>query len=347
MPTIADVARRTNVSVATVSRVINGTKYVSPELRARVLKAMEELNYRPNLIASSLRKQETCTVGLIVPDNANPFFSELAKGVEDFGFEHGYSVILCNSDYNLDRERSYVELLMAKQVDGLIFIPSGPNTEHVRELLSEMGRRVVTVDRYTPELETDSIVVDNYAGGRLAAQHLLSLGHERIGCILRPGYLAHINDRIRGFCETLHQEGLDISESLCVYGGFSFAEGVRSARELLSRKSRPTAIFAYNDIMAVGVLRAAREIGLRVPDELAVVGFDNISLASFVTPQLTTIDQPKYRIGELAMETVISRLRGDPPDEPIRRVLDVQLIVRESSDPKAIPRDKALLMQNC
>jgi len=342
MPTIADVAKRTNVSVATVSRVISGTKYVSPELRECVLKAMEELNYRPNLIASSLRKRETLTIGLIVPDTANPFFGELAKGVEDFGFKHGYSVILCNSSYDLDRERSYVEVLIAKRVDGLIFIPSGARTDHVHELLSEeMNGRVVIVDRYTPELETDSVVADNYTGGCLAARHLLALGHERIGCIMRPRYLAHVEDRIRGFRETLQKEGIDIPKALCVRGGFSFTDGVRSARELLSRKDRPTAIFAYNDIMAIGVLRAAREIGLRVPDELAVVGFDNIPLASYVTPQLTTIDQPKYRMGELAAETILRRLKGDLTGGPIRQELEVRLIVRESSDPEAVA-DKLL-----
>jgi len=333
MPTITDVARRAGVSVATVSRVINDTKFVSPELRQRVLQAMKELDYQPNLLAGSLRRRETHTIGLIVPDTANPFFGELAKGAEDVGFQNGYNVILCNSDYNLERERAYVEVLQAKQVDGLIFIPCSAETGHVRQLLAKMRNPVVTADRQTPELVADSITADNRAGGRLAAQHLLALGHRRIGCIERPKYLPHIQDRIIGFCEVLEEWGLAIPDELRARGGFSFEDGVRAARQLLSLPAPPTAIFAYNDIMAIGALRAAREMGLHVPDDLAVVGFDNIPVASFVTPQLTTVDQPNYHIGALAAQLLIGRLSGEIEGEPQRRVLDVKLIVRESSDP--------------
>ncbi|HID20780.1 MAG TPA: LacI family transcriptional regulator, partial [Planctomycetaceae bacterium] len=244
-----------------------------------------------------------------------------------------YNVILCNSDYNLERERAYIEVLQAKQVDGLIFIPSSIEIAHVRELLAKMRGPVVTADRYTPELAADSIIADNRAGGRLAAQHLLALGHQRIGCIERPKYLPHVQDRLIGFREVLEEQGIVIPDELCVRGGFSFEDGVRAARRLLSLPNPPTAVFAYNDIMAIGALRAAREMGLHVPDDLAVVGFDNIPVASFVTPQLTTIDQPKYRIGALAVELLIGRLSGEIEGDPQQQVLDVRLIVRESSDP--------------
>lgn len=335
MVTITDVARRAGVSVATVSRVINDTKFVSEELRKHVLQAMEELDYQPNLLAGSLRRQETHTLGLIVPDTANPFFGELAKGVEDVGFQNGYNVILCNSDYNLERERSYVVVLQAKQVDGLIFIPCSAKTDHVRQLLAKTRGPVVTADRQTPELATDSITADNSAGGRLAARHLLELGHRRIGCIERPKYLAHIQDRITGFHEMLKKWNLTLPKELNVRGGFRFEDGVRAARQLLSLSPPPTAIFAYNDIMAIGALRAARERGMHVPNDLAVVGFDNIPIASFVTPALTTVDQPKYRIGVLAAQLLIDRLRGEIEEELQHQTLDVKLIVRESSEPVA------------
>lgn len=333
MPTIADVARKAGVSVATVSRVINGTKFVSPELRQCVLQAMEELDYHPNLLAGSLRRGKSYTIGLIVPDTANPFFGEVAKAVEDVGFQNGYNVVLCNSNYDLERERSYIEVLLAKQVDGLVFIPCSSEIAHVRDLLAKMRGPVVIADRYTPELSTDSVTAANRVGGRLVAQHLLTLGHQRIGWIGRPEYLVHVQDRFIGFRETLAEQGVIVPDELCVRGGFSLEDGLRAARRLLSGPNPPTAIFAYNDIMAIGALRAAREMGLHVPDDVAIVGFDNIPQASFVTPQLTTVDHPKYHIGELATQLLIGRLRGEIEGDPQQHVLDVRLVVRESSDP--------------
>jgi LacI family transcriptional regulator len=330
-PTISDVARKAGVSVATVSRVMNGTKFVSAQLRERVQLAMRELDYQPNLLAGSLRRQESFTVGLIVPDTSNAFFGELAKGVEDAGFENDYNVILCNSDYNLERERTYVEVLQAKQVDGLIFIPSSAEMEHVKALLERMRGPVITVDRLTPELDADSITVDNRQGGRLAAQHLVDLGHERIGCVGRPKYLAHVEERISGFCEVLKERGIELHDAYRVQGGFSFAEGVEAGKKILALPRPPTAIFAYNDVMAIGVLRAARELDVRVPEDLAIVGFDNIPVASFVTPQLTTVNQPKYEIGAQAAQLLIDRLNLEREGPPERRVLDVDLVVRESS----------------
>lgn len=338
MTTINDVARRAGVSAATVSRVMNDTKPVSPELRQRVMQAMEELDYRPNLLAGSLRRRVTHTIGLIVPDTTNPFFGELAKSVEDVGFQHGYNVILCNSDYNLKRERSYVEVLKAKQVDGLIFIPCSASTDHVSDLLEDWQGTVVTADRLTPELDADSVTADDRGGGRLAALHLLGLGHRRIGCIQRPEYLAHIEDRLAGFREVLQQCGLDIDDELCVSGGFRFEDGVGAGRALLSLPRRPTAIFAYNDIMAIGALQAARELNVLVPDDLAIVGFDDIPVASYVTPGLTTIRLPKYRIGTLAAETLLGRVRGEIEGPQHHEVLEVELIIRGSSDPSFAPK---------
>ena len=333
MTTINDVARRAGVSAATVSRVMNDTKPVSQELRKRVLRVMEELDYRPNLLAGSLRRRVSHTIGLIVPDTTNPFFGELAKSVEDVGFQQGYNVILCNSDYNLARERSYVEVLKAKQVDGFIYIPCSERTDHVSDLLRDWPGAVVTADRLTPELEADSVVADNRAGGRLAALHLLGLGHSSFACIERPKPLAHIDERLVGFREVLRQRGIDIPRECCVRGGFRFEDGVRAGRALLSLAARPTAIFAFNDIMAIGALQAAREMGFRVPDDLAIVGFDDIPVASYVTPALTTIRLPKYRIGALAAEVLLGRVRGEVEGQKRQTILDVELIVRGSSDP--------------
>jgi len=322
MTTINDVARRAGVSAATVSRVMNDTKPVSPELRQRVLRVMDEMDYRPNLLAGSLRRRVTHTIGLIVPDTTNPFFGELAKSIEDVGFQNGYNVILCNSDYNLERERSSIMVLKAKQVDGLIFIPGSSRTDHVRDLLESWQGSVVTADRLTPELKADSVVADNRTGGRMAALHLLGLGHRYIGCIERPE----------------RQWNVEIPKKLCVRGGFRLEDGVRAGHALLTLPDRPTAIFAYNDIMAIGALQAAKELHVRVPDDCAIVGFDDIPMASYLTPALTTIRLPKYRIGALAAEILLGRVRGEIEGPQHHEVLEVELIVRGSSDPSYAPK---------
>jgi len=338
MTTINDVARRAGVSAATVSRVMNDTKPVSPELRQRVLRVMDEMDYRPNLLAGSLRRRVTHTIGLIVPDTTNPFFGELAKSIEDVGFQNGYNVILCNSDYSLERERSYIMVLKAKQVDGLIFIPGSSRTDHMSDLLESWQGNVVTADRLTPELKADSVVADNRAGGHMAALHLLGLGHRCIGYIERPEHLAHIEDRLTGFREILHQWNVEVPNELCVRGGFRLEDGVRAGRALLTLPNRPTAVFAYNDIMAIGALQAAKELHVRVPDDLAIVGFDDIPMASYLTPALTTIRLPKYRIGALAAEILLGRVRGEIEGPQRREVLEVELIVRGSSDPSCAPK---------
>jgi len=321
MTTINDVARRAGVSAATVSRVMNDTKPVSPELRQRVLRVMDEMDYRPNLLAGSLRRRVTHTIGLIVPDTTNPFFGELAKSIEDVGFQNGYNVILCNSDYNLERERSSIMVLKAKQVDGLIFIPGSSRTDHVRDLLESWQGSVVTADRLTPELKADSVVADNRTGGRMAALHLLGLGHRYIGCIERPERLAHIEDRLTGFREILRQWNVEIPKKLCVRGGFRLEDGVRAGHALLTLPDRPTAIFAYNDIMAIGALQAAKELHVRVPDDCAIVGFDDIPMASY-----------------LAAEILLGRVRGEIEGPQHHEVLEVELIVRGSSDPSYAPK---------
>jgi LacI family transcriptional regulator len=333
MTTISDVALRAGVSAATVSRVVNETKPVSDELRLRVLRVMEELDYHPNLLAGSLRRRVTHTLGLIVPDTTNPFFGELAKSIEDVGFGNGYNVILCNSDYNLDRERSYVEVLRDKRVDGMVLIPCSANTEHIEDLLYSLEGAVVTVDRLTPNLGTDSVTADNRAGGRLAASHLAELGHRVFSCIERPEYLAHIEDRLLGFRGELEKRGMDVPPERCVCGGFYFQDGVRAGRALLEAPFRPTAIFAYNDIMAIGALQAARDLGLRVPHDVAIVGFDDIPVSSYVTPPLTTIRLPKYEMGSAAARILLDRLSGELVGPAHHEVLSVELVVRDSSAP--------------
>lgn len=327
--TMRDVAERAHVSVTTVSHVINGTRPVSEELRQRVLQTMRELGYQPNRLARSLRRGQTHTIGMIIPDATNPFFAEVARGVEDTSFEQGYSVILCNSDGNLDKELLYTNVLVEKQVDGILFVAAGMSTERILEL-QKRNIPLVLIDRDLPDAAVDSVLTDNAQGGRLATQHLIELGHERIGCVTGPSDLTPSADRVIGYREALRQNNLAVDETCIVKGDFQSASGYAAGCQLLDLERPPTAVFACNDLMALGVISAALQCGLRVPEDFSVVGFDDVRLAAFANPPLTTIAQPKHEIGVVAVTLLLERMRK-PEMEARRQVLDTQLLTRGST----------------
>jgi len=328
--TIKDVAERAGVSITTVSHVINGTRFVSEDLSSRVLEAMQFLNYQPNSLARSLRMGQSKTIGLIVPDNSNLFFAEIARAIEDNGFEHGYSVILCNTDDDPVKEAAYVNVLFAKQVDGVIFISSGAASESLKKLL-DAKIPVVVVDREISDIQVDNVLVDNLQGGYDATHALLLSGHRRIACIAGPSDLTPSNQRLIGYYQALEEAGLTIDEKLVVRGNFHPQSGYVAGLELLKQNDRPTAIFACNDMMAFGTLRAAYELKLAIPGELAVIGFDDIELASYVIPTLTTMAQPKQQMGRMAVELILDRINGQITQSRTI-VLPPQLISRRSSE---------------
>lgn len=327
-----DVAERAGVSVTSVSHVINHTRRVSDDLRERVLLAMDELGYQPNALARSLRRKETHTLGVIVPNSADPFFGEVTRGVEDTCFEQGYSIILCNSDSDLAKELHYTNVLSEKRVDGILFVAAGgKSTEHIHSLKNQ-GTPLVVVDRHVPDLTLDVVLVNNAWGGWLATRHLIDLGHRRIGCITGPSDLTLSAERVTGYRRALQEAGLPVDESLIVKGDFQFESGYRAALYFLGLHPPPTAIFANNDLMAAGVINAALKLGCAVPADLSVVGFDDVPLASFVYPLLTTVAQPKYDMGVVAITMLLERLNN--PDMPPRQtLLETQLIVRDSTAP--------------
>jgi LacI family transcriptional regulator len=330
MSTIKDVARTAGVSITTVSHVLNETRFVSDELRCRVLAAMEELDYRPNILARSLRRGETKTIGLVVPDNSNPFFAEMARTVEDLGFAAGYSVILCNSDDNLAKEAAYIEVLIAKQVDGVLFIASGSSQEHLSEL-RHAGVPYVVVDREVDGSLADVVLVNNELGGYTATQHLIALDHRRIACIAGPSQLTPSADRVLGYRHALADFQIPQDEALVVSGDFRARGGEAALHQLLTLHPPPTAIFACNDLMAIGVLRAARNAGLRVPGDLSVVGFDDIPLATAVSPALTTVAQPITELAEHSVKLLVARMQNRNDELQTQRiVLDPYLVVRDS-----------------
>lgn len=329
MTKMRDVAEHAGVSVSTVSHVINETRHVSTDTRQRVLGAMNTLNYQPNRLARSLRVKKTQTIGMIVPDSSNPFFSEIARHIEDYCFEQGYSVILCNSDGDLDKELFYANVLVEKQVDGILFVAVGLSEDNILKLNSQ-SIPIMLVDRHIPNLALDSVLADNRRGGWLATQHLIERGHTRIGCITGFSELTPSSERVIGYHEALEEHGISIDESLILQGDFHFKSGYDRTQEMLNMKRAPTAIFCCNDLMAIGAMRAAVERGLSIPTDLAVVGFDDIPIAQFVNPPLTSVKQPLKKLGRLSSQLLIERIQQKDVNVA-QHMLEVDLAVRQSS----------------
>lgn len=330
MNTIKDVAHLARVSIATVSRVLNKTGPVRPELEERVLDAVKKLSYQPNKVARSLRRSESHTIGVLIPDSRNPFFAEMARGVEDTLFAKGYAVVLCNTDGQPEKAVSYLTTLSQQRIGGLIVVSPGRITAHLQKFLDK-GYPIVIADRPITGLETDSVVSDNYAGACQAMQHLIDLGHRRIGFIMGSRDLETIQARLTGVRDTLQEASLPLDASLIYEQDIDLPQsGYSGAEALLSQTPPPTAIFAFHDFLAYGVLHYAYTHGWRIPQQLSVVGFDDIILSAYTTPSLTTVVQPKYDLGQKAAEMLLHRIEQSP--EAINHlVLPVQLLVRDST----------------
>lgn len=330
LPTRADVARLANVSTATVSYVVNdGPRPVAAATRERVLAAIAQLGYRPNAVARSLVRQRTHTLGLVVPDNANPFFAEFARHVEDRSFARGYSVVLCNTNLDAQREAAYLDPLLEKRVDGVIITSTNLSREQ-RTAFIERGIPVVVVDPQEPDIGFDTVRVDDVAGGFAATAHLLAHGYERIACLAGPRMALGAARRLAGYESALREAGLNARSEWIVFGAFSAESGYERTIELLRRRHRPRAIFAQDDLLAIGAMRAAWDLGIRVPDDVAVVGFDDIAFAGLTTPPLTTIAQPLEAIATHAVALLWARLKRNRTAAPRDRLVSVEIVVRAS-----------------
>ncbi|MBW3592851.1 MAG: LacI family transcriptional regulator [Actinobacteria bacterium] len=335
MSTIKDVARSAEVSVATVSHVINKTRFVSPELSQRVVDAMDQLGYTPNGNARSLRLRKTHTIGLIVPDNTNPFFAELAHLVEEEGFRAGYVTVLGNTTERAERELAYLEVLISKRVDGIILAA----TRHDAEALGRVIRRsripLVIVDRDVALPAAAIVVCDNARGGEAAARELLALGHTRIACIGGPPDVPPAVERMRGFLDVLRAAGAEPSDANMVETAFRYEDGRAATRTLLERGDF-TAVFAVNDVVAAGVLRELADRGARVPEDISVVGFDDAPIATMISPPLTTVRQPLAEMAQTAVSLLLARLGAESDSGGCERhVLPTELVVRQSTGPAA------------
>ena len=330
-PTVADVARRAGVSRATVSRVLNEYPHVRPRVRAAVLQAVQALAYKPDYVARSLSRRETKTLGLVVANIINPFYAETVTTIVETARGHGYNVILCNTD-NLPRlQEEYVEVLRQRQVDGIIFGSVFLRDPPVEALIAA-GYPCVMYNRRLRSGHGNYIVLYNLRASRELTRHLLDLGHRRIGFVSGLPQLSTAAERLRGYRAALRGGGLPVDPQLIRPGGFKADMAQLAAHELLKLPCRPTAIMAGNDLMALGVMQVAAELGLSVPEDLAVVGFDDIGIAGHRQVQLTTMAQQMSEMGRLAAEGIVEIIR-DPKRfvrGPLQRVLEPTLVVRRT-----------------
>ncbi len=331
MPSLQEVADRAKVSIATVSRVLNKSDKVVPKTRATVERALSELGYRPSRVARRLRMKEghAHLVGLIIPDIQNPFYAEIARGVEDVAYANEFALLLCNSDENLEKERFYLNVMQAESVDGIVLPPFDDTDPAVLEMVAS-GMPVVCVDRSLAKTKTDLVEVDNYRGALEAVNHLIDRGHTRIGLIEGRAQVSTNRERRRGYLDALAARGIAPQRELMRAGDFKLASGRVLANELLELRRPPTALFVGNNLMTVGALAALHQRGLRVPGDVAIVGFDDLPWAEALDPPLTVVRQPAYEVGRRAMELLLKRLAA--PGAPVTTVrLRPELVVRRST----------------
>jgi LacI family transcriptional regulator len=328
--TIKDIAKEANVSVTTVSRVLNGKPDVSEETKNKIQRIIRIMGYQPNGIARGLVLQKTYTIGLIIPDISNPFFPEVARGIEDKAKETGYSVIFCNTDNHSEWERDSINLLKSKQVDGIILSLSMANSGILKQLEKE-GFPVVQIDRLVSDSNYPAVIVDNVLSAFNAVNYLIKQGHTRIAHLTGALSTRTGQDRLEGYKKALLENGIGFNEKWILEGDYSKEAGYLQAKCLLKQADRPTALFAANDLMAIGAYEAIYDQGLSIPDEISIVGHDDIDIASLVRPGLTTMRQPKYKIGQRAAQILINMVEKSEILTGKKVILQTELVERNSS----------------
>ncbi|GGE57142.1 ribose utilization transcriptional repressor RbsR [Priestia taiwanensis] len=327
--TIKDVAKKTGVSITTVSQILNGKgQRFSEKTREKVWSAAEELNYKANYFAQNMVTKQTQTIGVIIPDITNTFYSDMIKGIEDYLYENGFMVLLCNSTDNEERENLYLNQLVHRSVDGFIIASSTISDEMIFDLLKKNDKPYILLDRKREEHESDNIIVDDTEGGYVATEHLITLGHRNIGVITSSSSDVNVHNRFVGYKKCMEDYGLLMKEEWIMRETLSMSGGYEAAKKLL--QADVSAIFATSDQLAIGVYRAASEVGVCIPEQLSLIGYDDIELASYMSPPLTTIHQPIYEIGKLAAETLIHRIMN-PEEAAKNHLVKTRLVVRSST----------------
>ncbi len=329
MATMKDIARLAGVSTSTVSHVINKSRFVSDEIAERVNNAAQQLNYAPSALARSLKMNRTKTIGMLVTTSTNPFFGEVVKGVERSCYHQGYNLILCNTEGDNQRMKASINTLLQKRVDGLLLMCSTLEGERLDVFDRYPDIPIVVMDWGPILFASDKIQDNSLQGGYMAAKHLIECGHKEIGCITGPLIRHQAQMRYEGYKRALAEAGIAINPDWIVESDFECEGGYQAFEKLYERGKLPSALFVCNDMMAMGVIQAASQRGLRVPDDLSLIGYDDVHIAKFMTPALTTIHQPKYRLGKAAVDTLLYRLEN--PDTTAQVVqLEPTLVVRNS-----------------
>jgi len=329
---ITELAAWLNLSVATVSRVLNGkgdSYRISEAPSKRVFEAAKEFNYLPNRIARGLKLEKTDTLGLIIPDIANTFFASIAKTIELESRRNGYSIILCDSLDDENTESELLNLLAGRKVDGIIIAPVGHNHQNIKRL-QEDGMPIIVIDRYFPGISIPYITTDNYSGSLAAVEYIISQGHQKIACIQGVKNTSPNTDRVRGYTEALKKHGIPFDPSLIIGNDFGEHNGYSSTQRLMNHTDKPTAIFTLSNLITLGSLRALKESGLRIPEDISIVSFDEQPYSAFLECPMTTIEQPRDEIGALAVRTVLQMMSNKDSITDIQILIKPTLIKRDS-----------------
>ena len=338
MSTIKDVAKLAGVSTATVSRVINSPGRVNPKTLESVYRAMKICRYKYNALARGFATKRSYTIGLIVPTITNPVFSDSTRGVQDFANEKGYHVILGNSDYQYEKESTLIDVFRERQVDGLIITSTDLEGNALKNLLNDAFPFVLLYSS-VKNGQMSCIGVDNFSGGYLAAKHLVDLNHCRIGMLAGKFHFSDRSfNRWCGYKKCLKDHRIFYDADLVVQTRYGLEEGKEGLKKIFSKGDPPTAVFCSNDMLAIGAIEGARQLGLRVPQNVSIIGFDDMQISSFISPTLSTITQPTYEMGRTGAEVLLNRLENKL-QEPVHKFLDIKLVARESTskmDPKKV-----------
>ncbi|MDG3085764.1 substrate-binding domain-containing protein [Vibrio hannami] len=332
MATMKDIAKLAGVSTSTVSHVINQSRFVSEEISEKVQKAAKDLNYAPSALARSLKMNRTRTIGLIVTTSTNPFFGEVVKGVERRCYQQNYNLILCNTEGDEERMKSSINTLLEKRVDGLLLLCSTLEGQYLDVFERYPDIPTVVMDWGETHFPSDKIKDNSQLGGYLAAKHLIESGHKEIGCITGPLQRHQAQIRYAGFCQALEEAELQLRKDWIVESNFECDGGVDAFNKLFEKHGKdglPTAIFACNDMMAMGIINAANKHGISVPEDISIIGYDDVYISSFMVPPLTTIHQPKYRLGKAAVDTLLQRIENKGEALEVLP-LEPTLVVRDS-----------------
>lgn len=328
-PDLTEVARRARVSISTVSRTINQTGKISEKTQERIRRIMREIGYRPNRVARRLRAGGKChLLGLIIPNIQNPFFADLARGVEDVAYRNNFAVLLCNYDEDPVKEHFYLDVMQQESVDGIILPPISERDAAVLRV-ARSGVPVVCVDRALANASCDQVEIDNHRGALEAVSHLIARGHRRIGLISGPADSSTGRERLAGYRRALADAGVEVDASLIRYGDYKKESGRQLAEELLGASKPPSALFVCNNLMTIGALEAISARRLRIPEQIGLIGFDDIPLAAVFQPPLTVVRQPAYEVGRSAAELLLKRIE-DPTRPASSLKLSPELVVRGS-----------------